>query len=191
MTVPPAPASAVGVPGARARAARDGVGDEGQHDEVDGLLADWARERDDLDVSPLAVLSRVTRLGRHLDRIRTSVFSGHGVEAWEFEVLSALRRAGPAGGLSPGALIRSTLVSSGAMTNRLDRLEASGLVVRRPNPGDRRGVLVGLTERGRGVAEACLEDLVAAEDALLGPLSPGERDALARLLRTLLLPLEQ
>lgn len=160
-------------------------------DEVDGLLADWARERGDLDVSPLAVLSRVTRLARHLDRVRTAVFARHGVESWEFEVVSALRRTGPRGGLSPGALVRSTLVSSGAMTNRLDRLEASGLVVRRPNPGDRRGVLVGLTERGRDVAEACLADLVAAEDRLLGPLPPAERQRLASLLRALLLPLER
>ena len=137
------------------------------------------------------MLSRVTRLARHLDRVRTAVFARHGVESWEFEVVSALRRTGPRGGLSPGALVRSTLVSSGAMTNRLDRLEASGLVVRRPNPGDRRGVLVGLTERGRDVAEACLADLVAAEDRLLGPLPPAERQRLASLLRALLLPLER
>ena len=159
-------------------------------DEVDGLLADWARERPDLDVSPLAVLSRVHRLGRHLDRARSAAVAGHGVEPWEFEVLSALRRAGADGGLSPGALLRSTLVSSGAMTNRLDRLEAAGLVARGPNPVDRRGVLVRLTPRGCAVAEACLVDLVAAEDALLAPLPPADRERLADLLRRVLGPLE-
>jgi DNA-binding MarR family transcriptional regulator len=163
----------------------------GPPDEVDGLLADWQRERPDLDVSPLAVLSRVTRLTRHLDRRRVAVFAEHGVEPWEFEVISALRRAGPEGELSPGALLRTTLRSSGAITNRLDRLEAAGLVVRRPNPADRRGVLVRLTDRGRHVAEACLEGLVAAEEALLAPLPPDDRERLAALLRALLVPLER
>jgi len=160
-------------------------------DEVDGLLADWRRERPDLDVSPLAVLSRVNRLTRHLERLRTAVFVDHGIEPWEFEVISALRRAGGNGELSPGALLRTTLRSSGAITNRLDRLEAAGLVVRRPNPADRRGVLVRLTDRGREVAEACLEGLVAAEAQLLDPLTPAERERLASLLRTLLVRLER
>lgn len=160
----------------------------GRQDEVDGLLADWGRERPDVDVSPLAVLSRITRLARHLERVRTAAFARHGVEPWEFEVVSELRRA--AGPLSPGALLRSTLVSSGAMTNRLDRLSASGLVTRAGNPADRRGVLVSLTARGRDVAETCLLDLVAAEDALLRPLSRVDRDRLASLLRGLLLSLE-
>jgi DNA-binding MarR family transcriptional regulator len=159
-------------------------------DEVDGLLADWLREQPDVDVSPLAVLSRVTRLARHLDRLRTAVAAEHGIEPWEFEVVSALRRAGPAGELSPGSLLRSTLVSSGAMTNRVDRLESAGLVVRRANPADRRGVLVVLTPRGRRLAEACLRDLTAAEERLLAPLSEAERQRLADLLRALLLPLE-
>ncbi len=160
-------------------------------DEVDDLLAGWARERPDLDVSPLAVFSRVSRLARHLDRVRTAVFAGHGVETWEFDVLSALRRAGPPYQLSPGALLRSTLVSSGAMTNRLDRLEAARLIARGPNPADRRGVLVRLTSRGKALADACVVDLVAAEAALLEPLREPERAQVASLLRQLLVALER
>ena len=99
-------------------------------DEVDDLVAAWRAERPDLDVEPLQVLSRVTRLARHLDRARRAAFAGHGLEPWEFDVLSALRRQGPPYQLSPGALLRTTLVTSGTMTNRIDRLEEAGLVSR-------------------------------------------------------------
>ncbi len=98
-------------------------------DEVDDLVAAWHAERPDLDVEPLQVLSRVSRLARHLDRARRVAFTGHGLETWEFDVLSALRRQGAPYQLSPGALLRTTLVTSGTMTNRVDRL-AEG----RPGP---------------------------------------------------------
>src|SRR5882724_12153604 len=118
-------------------------------DEVDDLVASWRAERPDLDVEPLQVLSRVSRLARHLDRARRAAFAAHGLEPWEFDVLSALRRQGPPYQLSPGALLHATLVTSGTMTNRIDRLAAAGLVSRHRDPQDRRGVLVALTERGR------------------------------------------
>ena len=92
-------------------------------DEVDDLVAAWQAQRPDLDVEPLQVLSRVSRLARHLDRARRDAFAGHGLEPWEFDVLAALRRQGPPYQLSPGALLRITLVTSGTMTNRIDRLE--------------------------------------------------------------------
>src|SRR5579859_2381974 len=92
-------------------------------DEVDELVAAWQAQRPDLDVEPLHVLSRISRLARHLDIARRGAFADHGLEAWEFDVLSALRRQGPPFQLSPGALIRATLVTSGTMTNRIDRLE--------------------------------------------------------------------
>ena len=111
-------------------------------DEVDRLAEAWQRERPDLDVSPLQVLSRVTRLARHLDKERSAAFAGSGLESWEFDVLAALRRAGPAHRLSPGQLLKETMVTSGTMTNRVDRLAARGLVTRDPNPDDRRAVLV-------------------------------------------------
>src|SRR5882762_8218474 len=103
-------------------------------DEVDRLIEAWRRERPDLDYDSLAVLSRVSRLARHLDRARKATFTAHGLEAYEFDVLTALRRAGTPYELSPGELIAQTLVTSGTMTNRIDRLESHGLVRRRPDP---------------------------------------------------------
>ena len=142
-------------------------------DEVDELLAAWRRERPELDIAPLAVLSRVSRLARHLDRARRAAFAEHGLEAFEFDVLAALRRAGPPYELSPGQLVRETLVGSGTMTNRLDRLEARGLVRRRPDPADGRGVRVRLTARGRARVDAAVADLLDRErDAAGRPAEP-------------------
>lgn len=155
-------------------------------DDVDVLVSAWQRERPDLDVAPLQVLSRVTRLAHHLDQARRQAFSAHGLETWEFDVLAALRRAGVPYALSPGRLGTQTLVTSGTMTNRIDRLEARGLVRREPDPDDRRGVRVVLTAAGRSQVDAALQDLVAREHALLSTLDPGEQDALAALLRSLL-----
>ena len=159
-------------------------------DEVDELVAAWRAQRPDLDVEPMQVLSRVSRLARHLDIARRGAFASHGLEAWEFDVLSALRRAGPPFQLTPGALLRATLVTSGTMTNRIDRLAAAGLVRREPDPRDRRGVLVTLTERGKAAVDAALTDLLNREQALLAGLGTGEREALATLLRTLLAPFD-
>jgi len=159
-------------------------------DEVDDLVAAWQAERPDLDVQPLQVLSRVSRLARHLDRARRTAFAGHGLETWEFDVLSALRRQGSPYQLSPGALLRATLVTSGTMTNRIDRLAAAGLVLRQPDPQDKRGVLVTLTAEGRARVDAALADLLGREEALLARLDRGERELLAGLLRTLLAPFD-
>ncbi|HEX6469561.1 MAG TPA: MarR family transcriptional regulator [Streptosporangiaceae bacterium] len=159
-------------------------------DEVDRLVAAWRKERPDLDVEPLHVLSRVSRLARHLDRARRSVFAAHDLESWEFDVLTALRRAGAPYQLSPGRLLRATLVTSGTMTNRIDRLEAAGLVGRHPDPQDKRGVQVRLTEAGRARVDAAFADLLERERRLLGGLSGVDRDHLAGLLRTLLVPFD-
>ena len=159
-------------------------------DEVDDLVAAWQAERPGLDVQPLQVLSRVSRLARHLDRARRSAFAGHGLEPWEFDVLAALRREGPPYELSPGALLRTTLVTSGTMTNRVDRLEQAGLVRRRPDPHDKRGVLVTLTEAGQTRVDAALASLLEAEQALLAGLPEDSRRTLAGLLRVLLAPLD-
>ena len=159
-------------------------------DEVDGLVAAWRAERPDLDVQPMQVLSRVARLARHLDRARRGAFAAHGLETWEFDVLSALRRQGPPYELSPGALLHTTLVTSGTMTNRINRLEEAGLVRRRPDPDDKRGVLVTLTAAGQARVDAALAGLLEAEQTLLAPLPPASRQALASHLRTLLAPLD-
>jgi DNA-binding MarR family transcriptional regulator len=159
-------------------------------DEVDRLVAAWREERPDLDTEPLHVLSRVSRLARHLDRARRAVFVAHGMESWEFDVLTALRRAGPPYELSPGRLLRATLVTSGTMTNRIDRLESAGLVRRGPDPQDKRGVLVRLTEAGRTRVDAAMDDLVERERDLLVSLTPDDRRNLAGLLRSLLVPFD-
>jgi DNA-binding MarR family transcriptional regulator len=159
-------------------------------DEVDRLVRAWRRERPDLDVTPLEVLSRVTRLSRHLDRARRSAFGRHGLEAWEFDVLSALRRAGSPYQLSPGQLLTQTLVTSGTMTNRIDRLTANGLVQRLPDPEDRRGVLVRLTAEGRTRVDAALADLLDHERRILAALEDAEQKVLAGLLRSLVAPFD-
>src|SRR5207244_4036154 len=108
------------------------------------LVAGWRAALPEVDVSPLEVLSRVSRLARHLDRQRTVVFGRHDLETWSFDVLSALRRSPPPHRLSPGQLLAQTLVTSGTMTNRLDHLEVRGLVRRRQDPADARSVRVEL-----------------------------------------------
>ena len=159
-------------------------------DEVDELMAAWRAQRPDLDIEPMQVLSRISRLARHLDIARRGAFADHGLETWEFDVLSALRRQGPPFQLTPGALIRATLVTSGTMTNRIDRLVRKGLVRRGPDPRDKRGVLVTLTEQGVARADAALADLLRRERVLLAGLDGGERQQLADLMRILLAPFD-
>ena len=159
-------------------------------DEVDDLVAAWRAQRPDLDVEPMQVLSRISRLARHLDIARRGAFAEHGLESWEFDVLSALRRQGPPFQLTPGALLRATLVTSGTMTNRIDRLAAADLVRREPDPRDKRGVLVTLTDQGRARVDAALAGLLRRERALLAGLDTGERQHLADLMRILLAPFD-
>ncbi|MEU0565100.1 MarR family transcriptional regulator [Nonomuraea sp. NPDC005983] len=163
---------------------------EDPQDEVDRLIAAWRSERPDLDVEPLQVLSRVSRLAKHLDRARRASFAEHNLEPWEFDVLTALRRAGRPYELSPGALLKATLVTSGTMTNRIDRLAQAGLVRRRPDPEDRRGVLVSLTDTGLARVDAAFADLLRREHALLASLGPTDQRTLSSLLRTLLAPFD-
>jgi DNA-binding MarR family transcriptional regulator len=163
----------------------------GMRDEVDRLVEAWQRERADLDLRPMEVLSRVTRLGHHLDRARRQAFAEHRIESWEFDVLAALRRAGTPYELSPGRLLKETLVTSGTMTNRVDRLAGRGLVERLPDPTDRRGVLVRLTASGRRTVDGALEGLLRREQDLLAGLDAADQERLAALLRSLVVPFEQ
>jgi DNA-binding MarR family transcriptional regulator len=159
-------------------------------DEVDRIVAAWRRVRADLDVGPLEVLSRVSRLARHLDRYRAAAFAGSGLEPWEFDVLAALRRAPAPHQLSPGQLMTQTMVTSGTMTNRIDRLAARDLVRRLPDPDDGRGVIVRLTEAGARLVDAALTGLLEREENLLAGLTAEERDQLADLLRRLVAPFD-
>lgn len=159
-------------------------------DEVDRLVAAWRRERPDLDVSPMEVLSRVSRLATHLDRARKQAFAEHGLEPSEFDVLSALRRAGEPYRLSPGQLVQETLVTSGTMTHRVDRLVSKDLVDRTPDPDDRRGVQVQLTPKGRTAVDGALDALLSSERELLAGLAAKDRSAVASALRILSLPFD-
>jgi DNA-binding MarR family transcriptional regulator len=160
-------------------------------DEVDELVQAWRRERPDLDTSPMEVLSRVTRLAHYLDRQRRTAFARHQLETWEFDVLAALRRSGEPYQLSPGRLLRETMVTSGTMTNRVDRLVGRGLVTRTNHPEDRRGVLVRLTAEGKQAVDSAISDLMAAEQQILSALPSAQRDQLAESLRQLIAPYDR
>jgi len=155
-------------------------------DEVDAITAAWLAERPDLDVRPLHILSRISRLAQLLDERRTQAFAEHGLAGHEFDVLAALRRSGPPYQRTPGQLIEATHVTSGTMTNRLDRLAERNLVVRKAHPEDGRQSLVRLTPLGKCRVDAALETLLASERALLGGLSAAQRGSLAAGLRRLL-----
>ena len=154
-------------------------------DEVDRIVQAWTAQRPDLDFSPLSVLSRVDRLSRHLDRARRDVFRRSDLEPWEWDVLSALRRAGEPFQLTPKQLLQQTLVSSGTMTNRIDRLVQRALVRREADPDDGRSILVILSDDGKTRVDAAITRLVDAEAVLLRSLSRGDRERLAALLRKL------
>lgn len=160
-------------------------------DHLDAIERQWARERPDLDVSALVLLGRLFRAAHLADAELGSRIRRHDLEPGWFDLLAALRRCGVPYELNPTELMRTTLLSSGGMTKRIDRLEAEGLVERRPDPGDRRGTLIRLTRRGKELIDAALESHLANEEELLGSLSPAERRRLDALLRKLLAGLER
>ncbi|MEV4108391.1 MarR family transcriptional regulator [Nonomuraea sp. NPDC049695] len=155
-------------------------------DAVDLIMTQWLRERPDVDTWPMGIVGRVSRLARLLDRELKEFFAAHGLERWEFDVLATLRRSGPPYELTAGALNRAAMVTSGAITNRIDRLAAKGLVERMPDEGDRRSIRVRLTEHGLAKIDELVAPHVENEARLLATLSPEERDQLAGLMRGLL-----
>jgi DNA-binding MarR family transcriptional regulator len=161
-----------------------------KRDHVDTILDRWAQERPDIDTSPMAIIARISRLSRLFEQRTGETFGSFGLSRSSFAVLAALRRAGPPFELSPTQLYNSLLVSSGAMTYRLDRLEGSGLISRVPDPNDRRGMLVVLTKTGRDLIDEVVSAHVAVEAQLLKPLTRTERNQLANLLRALASELE-
>ena len=156
------------------------------HDEVDQVVAAWRAQRPDLAVDSMQVWSRIHRLSALLDTHRKQCFSDRGLEAWEFDVLAALRRAGEPHRLSPGRLLEQTHVTSGTMTHRIDRLRGRGLVTRLRNPEDGRGALVELTGQGQELVDDAIGGLIALEESLLGEWSGSDQDILAGMLRRLL-----
>jgi DNA-binding MarR family transcriptional regulator len=157
-------------------------------DEVDRLVHDWNRERPDLDFSPLEVLSRITRIARHLDIARRKAFGE--LDTSGFDVLAALRRSGAPYQLSPGQLIQETMVTSGTMTNRLDRLEELSLITRKADPQDGRGSLVTLTKSGMRAVDSAMEDLLTREREILHSLSKAELAQVAKALSEIVSPLD-
>lgn len=155
-------------------------------DEVDEVVAAWRIQRPDLAVDSMHVWSRIHRLAALLDTHRKRCFTDRGLEAWEFDVLAALRRAGEPHRLSPGRLLAETHVTSGTMTHRIDRLRSRGLVTRLRNPEDGRGALVELTEQGRELVDAAIGGLITLEESLLHAWSATDQDALSVSLKRLL-----
>ncbi|GAB2632164.1 MarR family winged helix-turn-helix transcriptional regulator [Nocardia goodfellowii] len=155
-------------------------------DHVDRVLAQWQTQRPDLDVSPMAVLGRLSRLSQFAGVELRKTFAAHGLDAASFDVLATLRRSDPPHCLTPTELMRSAMVTSGAITQRLDRLEERGLVTRSRSASDGRGIKVTLTEAGRALVDAALPDHVATEERLLAALTPAQRARLAATLRTVL-----
>lgn len=159
-------------------------------DPVDAILAQWKRERPDLDVSPMGIIGRMTRISKHLERGIQETFSEFGLNVGEFDVLATLRRSGQPYQLSPTELFNTLMVSSGTMTHRVDRLEQADLVKRIPDPDDRRGMLIQLTQKGFSLIEQAVAAHVANEHRLLSGLDEAERSLLIQLLRKLLVSFE-
>ena len=155
-------------------------------DEVDLIVEGWTAVRPELDLAPMQVLSRIRRLSQLLDERRDQAFAEHGLAAHEFDVLAALRRSGPAGELTPGQLLVATHVTSGTMTNRLDRLEGRKLVSRSPHPVDRRQTVVRLSAAGRRRVDGALDSLLDFEAEVIGRLGGRQLLSTIAALRTLL-----
>ena len=158
-------------------------------DAVDRIVEQWARERPDLDFSPVGVIGRITQLQREVHLAQRATFARHGLDAPSFDVLAALRRAGPPYQLTPTALMRTALVTSGAINQRLDRLEERGLITRTRSRDDGRAVVVSLTSAGSAALDSALPDHLDTERTLLAGLTDDDRDRLAELLRRFLVSL--
>lgn len=161
-----------------------------QGDRIDGIVAQWARERPDLDAGGFAIVGRVLVLGRLLERRVGEALAPVDLALWEFDVLATLRRHGAPYRLTPTELSRATMLTPGAMTNRLDRLEARGLIRRESDPDDRRGVRVVLEKRGLTLVNRAIELRFAEADAAVADLPAKDRRALEGLLRAMLAGLE-
>lgn len=155
-------------------------------DAVDAITGQWAEERPELDTRAMAVFGRVYRIARAMGDRMESEYLRYGIGRGEFDVLGTLRRAGAPYTLSPRELSATLMLTTGGMTGRLDKLERAGLLVRSPDPHDRRGLRVSLTERGITVVDEALVAGLAVQQAALSALDADEADVLAGLLRRLL-----
>jgi DNA-binding MarR family transcriptional regulator len=155
-------------------------------DSVDHILAAWAERDPQVDASPLEVVGRLLLCAEHLQRALVDALRPLELSFGDFDVINTLRRRGDAEGTHPSHLAQSSLITTGAMTSRLDRLQRAGLVTRSPSPTDRRAVLVRLTARGEQLAEQALAAVIAADEAFLEPLTARQRASVAAGLKRLL-----
>lgn len=162
----------------------------GEDDHIDRVRFEWKREKPEIDTEPIEVVARVGRLAHIFDGEMNSVFANHGIRRDGFDVLAALRRSGPPYRMSPTDLYTRVMRTSGAVANRLKRLEAAGMITRVPDPDDGRGLLVELTEPGKRLVDTIAPNHMANERRMLDALSGEERLELARLLKKLLLARE-
>ena len=160
-------------------------------DSIERLLAEWQRERSDLDPSPFGIFGRIWRLSTAMLGDADHWLAPIGLTFESFSLIVTLRRSGPPYELNPTALYRESLLSSGAITNRIDRVEREGLVRRLPDPNDRRGTIVQLTAKGRKLADRSIQVHFEALKETLSGLDRAEREQLAKLLSKLLLSVEQ
>jgi DNA-binding MarR family transcriptional regulator len=158
-------------------------------DGVDEIVEQWRRERPELDPSPIGVIGRISRLARELEQRLETVYREHGLEPGWHDVLATLRRQGPPYRLRPTELASASMLTSSGTTKRLDRLEQAGLITRAPDPQDRRGTLIALTDAGRELIDRVTEPHLQNEHRLLAALSEADRRRLADLLRKLQLGL--
>jgi DNA-binding MarR family transcriptional regulator len=162
-----------------------------ERDGVDLILEQWRRERPELDHSPIGVIGRISRLARELEQRLEPVYGEHGLEPGWHDVLATLRRSGPPFRLRPTDLTNASMLTSSGTTKRLDRLEQAGLIERSPDPDDRRGTLITLTDAGRELIDALTVAHLANERRILSGLSADEQRRLADLLRKLQLGLPE
>ncbi|MFE9673368.1 MarR family winged helix-turn-helix transcriptional regulator [Streptomyces sp. NPDC006259] len=161
-------------------------------DPVDAIVEQWAAERPDLDTTAMEVFGRVSRLARAMGDRMEKAYAGLGISRGEFDVLATLRRSGEPYALSPRQLSATLMLTTGGMTGRLDKLERAGLLRRSPDPHDRRGLRVTLTEQGLTVVEEAVgAGLAVQTEALASALDAERAGQLAGLLRELLLATEQ
>ena len=158
-------------------------------DGVDAIIEQWRREQPDLDISPIGVIGRISRLSREIERRLEPVYAASGLEPGWYDVLATLRRAGPPYRVRPTDFAAPLMLTSSGTTKRLDRLEAAGYVTRERDPSDRRGVLIALTPQGRSLVDNAADKHMANERRILSGLSEAEQRQLAGLLRKLTLTL--
>lgn len=155
-------------------------------DAVDNVLENWRQQRPDLDFQPMAAVARIMRLSRILDKRLKDFLAGHDLEPGEFDVLTTIRRSGATEGMTTSAFHKASLVTAGAITNRLDRMAAKGLIERVPDPADRRVIRIVLTPRGTELIDTILADHLANYAKILEPLDDNETSAFVDTLRKLL-----